>query len=163
MSVTWLGRICRDIFCALPSVGGNDVLMVSGSDSHGTPVSLRADQEGVTSRELFERFHRRFLETQRDIGISYNLFTHTDTPNHHRVSQDMFLALLKNGYLYKESQKQFYSETLERFLPDRYVEGVCPFCGYTEARGDQCDNCGKILDALDWESADQDDGSYRYP
>jgi len=138
-----------DIFARYHRLAGNDVLMVSGSDSHGTPVALRAEQEGVTSREVFERFHRRFLETQQEIGISYDLFTHTDTPNHHRVAQDMFLALLRNGYLYIETQRQFYSETLGRFLPDRYVEGVCPYCGYEEARGDQCDNCGKILDALE--------------
>ena len=138
-----------DIFARYHRLAGDDVLMVSGSDSHGTPVSLRAEQEGVTSTEVFERFHRRFLETQQAIGISYDLFTHTDTANHHRVSQGMFTALLENGYLYTESQKQFYSETLGRFLPDRYVEGTCPYCGYTEARGDQCDNCGKILDALE--------------
>ena len=138
-----------DIFARYHRLAGNDVLMVSGSDSHGTPVALRAEQEGVTSREVFERFHRRFLETQQEIGISYDLFTHTDTPNHHRVAQDMFLALKRNGYLYIEKQRQFYSETLGRFLPDRYVEGVCPYCGYEEARGDQCDNCGKILDALE--------------
>lgn len=138
-----------DIFARYHRLAGNDVLMVSGSDSHGTPVALRAEQEGVTSREVFERFHHRFLETQKDIGISYDLFTHTDTPNHHRVAQDMFLALLHNGYLYTETQHQFYSETLRRFLPDRYVEGVCPYCGFEEARGDQCDNCGKILDALE--------------
>jgi methionyl-tRNA synthetase len=138
-----------DIFARYHRLAGNDVLMVSGSDTHGTPVTLRADQEGTTSQEVYQRFHRRFLETQRDIGISYDLFTHTDTDNHHRVSQDIFLTLLDNGYLYTEKQKQYYSETLERFLPDRYVEGVCPHCGYEEARGDQCDNCGKILDALD--------------
>lgn len=138
-----------DIYARYHRLAGDDVLMVSGSDSHGTPVALRAEQEGVSSREIFERFHRRFLETQMAIGISYDLFTHTDTPNHHRVAQDMFLALHKNGYLYTESQKLFYSETLQRFLPDRYVEGTCPHCGYTEARGDQCDACGKILDALE--------------
>ncbi|MCU0521294.1 MAG: methionine--tRNA ligase [Anaerolineae bacterium] len=138
-----------DIFARYHRLVGNDVLMVSGSDSHGTPVTLRAEQEGVTATEIFERYHRRFLETQRDIGISYSLFTHTDTANHHRVSQGMFTALLDHGYLYTESQRQFYSETLGRFLPDRYVEGTCPHCGYTEARGDQCDNCGRILDALE--------------
>jgi methionyl-tRNA synthetase len=138
-----------DIFARYHRLAGNDVLMVSGSDSHGTPVTLLADQEGTTSREVFERYHHRFLETQQEIGISYDLFTHTDTANHHRVSQDIFLALKENGYLYKESQEQFYSETLDRFLPDRYIEGVCPHCGYEEARGDQCDNCGKILDALE--------------
>ncbi len=138
-----------DIFARYHRLKGNDVLMVSGSDTHGTPVSLRADQEGVTYREIYERFHQRFLETQRDIGISYDLFTHTDTANHHRVSQDLFLALLEHGYLYTERQEQYYSETLGRFLPDRYVEGICPHCNYAEARGDQCDNCGKILDALE--------------
>jgi methionyl-tRNA synthetase len=138
-----------DIFARYHRLAGNDVLMVSGSDSHGTPVSLRAEQEGLTSREVFLRFHHRFVEAQQQIGISYDLFSHTDTENHHRVSQDIFLALLDNGYVYRETQEQYYSETLERFLPDRYVEGVCPHCGYEEARGDQCDNCGKILDALE--------------
>lgn len=138
-----------DIFARYHRLAGHDVLMVSGSDSHGTPVTLRAEQEGVTARDVYERFHQGFLETQQEIGISYDLFTHTDTPNHHRVSQDVFLALLNNGYLYTETQSQYYSEALGRFLPDRYVEGVCPYCGYEEARGDQCDNCGKILDALE--------------
>ncbi len=138
-----------DIFARYHRLVGNDVLMVSGADSHGTPVTLRADQEGVGPRDVFERFHHSFLETQRDIGISYDLFTHTDTQNHHQVSQDMFLRLLENGYVYRKTQQQYYSDTLGRFLPDRYVEGVCPHCGYSEARGDQCDNCGKILDALE--------------
>jgi methionyl-tRNA synthetase len=138
-----------DIFARYHRLAGNDVLMVSGSDTHGTPVSLRAEQEGITPSEVFERFHQRFLETQREIGISYDLFTHTDTSNHHRVSQGMFTALLENGYLYRERQKQYYAESLGRFLPDRYVEGTCPHCGYTEARGDQCDQCGRILDALE--------------
>ena len=138
-----------DIFARYHRLAGNDVLMVSGSDTHGTPVSLRAEQEGRTPKEVAERFHRRFLETQQQIGISYDLFTHTDTTNHHKVSQGMFTALLDNGYLYKERQQQYYAESLGRFLPDRYVEGTCPHCGYTQARGDQCDQCGKILDALE--------------
>ncbi len=138
-----------DIFARYHRLAGNEVLMVSGSDSHGTPITVHAEQEGVTPREIFRRYHRRFVETQKAIGISYDLFTHTDTPNHHRVAQDMFLKLWENGYLYLKKQRQFYSETLRRFLPDRYVEGTCPYCGYTEARGDQCDNCGRILDALE--------------
>ncbi len=138
-----------DIYARYHRLAGDDVLMVSGSDSHGTPITVRADQEGVSPREIFLRYHERFLETQKQIGISYDLFTHTDTPNHHRVAQDLFLRLLERGYLYTQKQKQFYSETLGRFLPDRYVEGTCPHCGYPEARGDQCDNCGKILDALE--------------
>ena len=138
-----------DIFARYHRLAGNDVLMVSGSDSHGTPITVHAEQEGVTPREIFERYHAHFLETQKAIGISYDLFTHTDTANHHKVSQDVFLRLMEKGYLYSETQKQFYSESLQRFLPDRYVEGTCPHCGYAEARGDQCDNCGRLLDALE--------------
>ena len=122
-----------DIFARYHRLVGNEVLMVSGSDSHGTPITVRADQEGLTPREIFERYHARFLETQQRIGISYDLFTHTDTENHYRVAQDIFLRLLENGYLYRQRQRQLYSETEGRFLPDRYVEGTCPHCGYEEA------------------------------
>ena len=138
-----------DIFARYHRLKGNQVLVVSGSDSHGTPITVEADKRGVPPRELFEHFHRRFLETQKEIGISYDLFTHTDTENHHRISQDFFLRLHDAGYLYREIQQQLYSETDNRFLPDRYVEGTCPICGYEQARGDQCDNCGNLLDALD--------------
>jgi methionyl-tRNA synthetase len=138
-----------DIFARYQRLIGNDVLMVSGSDSHGTPITVRADAEGVTPREIFERFHARFLDTFQRAGISYDLFTHTDTENHHRIAQDIFLACLHNGYLYKEKQRLLYSETEGRFLPDRYVEGTCPHCGYNDARGDQCDNCGKLLDPIE--------------
>jgi len=138
-----------DIFARYHRLAGNDVLMVSGSDSHGTPITVRADAEGVSARQIFERFHARFLDTFQEIGISYDLFTHTDTENHHRIAQDIFLACLNNGYLYQKEQQQLYSETEGRFLPDRYVEGVCPNCGYDGARGDQCDNCGILLDATE--------------
>jgi len=138
-----------DIFARYHRLKGNTVLMVSGSDSHGTPISVEADKLGLTPREVFEHFHARFLETQKRIGISYDLFTHTDTENHHRIAQDIFLTLLERGYLYTETQRLLYSETEQRFLPDRYVEGTCPVCGYPDARGDQCDNCGSLLDAVD--------------
>ncbi len=138
-----------DIFARYHRLAGNDVLMVSGTDSHGTAITVRAEKEGITAREVFERYHRRFVETQLKLGISYDLYTHTDTANHEKVAQDIFLNLLNKGLLYTEVQKQFYSETLRRFLPDRYVEGICPHCGYKEARGDQCDNCGRLLDALE--------------
>ncbi len=138
-----------DIFARYHRLKGNRVLMVSGSDSHGTPITIEADKRGITPRELFEHYHHRFLETQKQIGISYDLFTHTDTENHHRIARDFFLRLHENEYLYQEIQKQLYSEEEGRFLPDRYVEGTCPICGYEEARGDQCDNCGNLLDALE--------------
>ncbi len=136
-----------DIFARYHRLAGNDVLMVSGSDGHGTPISVEADARGISARSLFEHYHSRFLKTQRQIGISYDLFTHTDTENHHRIAQDFFLRLLENGCLYKEKQRLLYSESEQRFLPDRYVEGECYFCGYAGARGDQCDECGNLLDA----------------
>ncbi len=138
-----------DIFARFHRLKGNNVLMVSGSDSHGTPITIRADAEGVTPRELFEQFHHSFLDTFQRIGICYDLFTHTDTENHHQVSQDIFTACLENEYLYKKTEQQFYSESENRFLPDRYIEGTCPHCGYDGARGDQCDNCKKLLDPTD--------------
>jgi len=138
-----------DIFARFHRLKGNRVLMVSGSDAHGTPITVEADKTGKTPREVFEYYHNRFLEAQQAIGISYDLFTHTDTENHHRIAQDFFLTLFQSEYLYRETQKQLYSENEGRFLPDRYVEGTCPICGYHEARGDQCDNCGNLLDAQD--------------
>jgi methionyl-tRNA synthetase len=138
-----------DIFARYHRLKGNNVLMVSGSDSHGTPIMVEADKRSVSPREVFEHYHHRFLETQQQIGISYDLFTHTDTENHHRIAQDFFTILHENEYLYREVQRQLYSESEGRYLPDRYVEGTCPICGYAEARGDQCDNCGNLLDALE--------------
>ena len=136
-----------DIFTRYQRLKGNRVVMVSGSDSHGTPIVVRADKEGKTPREVFEYFHKRFLETQKNLGVSYDLFTHTDTANHRRIGQQLFLRLLENKYLFLAKQKQLYSETQNKFLPDRLVEGTCPICGYDKARGDQCDNCGNLLDA----------------
>ncbi|MBN1565228.1 MAG: class I tRNA ligase family protein, partial [Anaerolineae bacterium] len=138
-----------DIYARYHRLKGNHVLMVSGSDAHGTPITVEADKLGITAREVFEHYHHRFLETQKAVGISYDLFTHTDTENHHKVAQDIFLKLLDGGYLYRQTQRLLYSETEKRFLPDRYVEGICPNCGFTDARGDQCDNCGNLLDAVE--------------
>lgn len=149
-----------DIFARYHRLKGNRVLMVSGSDSHGTPTTLEADRRGVPPRQLFEHFHARHLETQRAIGISHDLYTHTDTENHHRIAQDFFRTLYQGGHLYRETQRQLYSETQNRFLPDRYVEGTCPICGFAGARGDQCDSCGNLLDALDLiEPRSKTDGS----
>jgi len=138
-----------DIFARYQRMVGNRVLMVSGSDSHGTPITVRAESQGKSPREVFEGFHQQFLELFQRLGITYDLFTHTDTENHHQVSQDFFRALLDHGYLYEETQEQMFSEAQGRFLPDRYVEGTCPNCGYESARGDQCDNCNKLLDPGD--------------
>ncbi|MCY3917457.1 MAG: methionine--tRNA ligase [Chloroflexi bacterium] len=137
-----------DIFARYHRLRGNHVLMVSGSDSHGTPITVEADKRGVSPLEVFEHYHERFLQTQRKIGVSYDLFTHTDTENHHQVARDIFTRLLERGYLYKEKQTLLYSESEKRFLPDRYVEGACYICKYPHARGDQCENCGNLMDAV---------------
>ena len=138
-----------DIYARFHRLRGDRVLMVSGSDSHGTPITVAADAEGASPREVFERYHQRFLDLFVAMGLTYDLFTHTDTENHHRVSQDIFLALLENGFLTAQTKQQLYSVSEGRFLPDRYVEGTCPICGYDGARGDQCDNCGNLMDALE--------------
>ncbi|HHN93346.1 MAG TPA: methionine--tRNA ligase [Anaerolineae bacterium] len=138
-----------DICARYHRLAGDHVLMVSGSDSHGTPITVVADQRGESPRTVFESFHHDFITMFQRMGISYDLFTHTDTENHHRVAQDFFLTLLDKGYLYTQVQEQMYSETLHRFLPDRYVEGTCPVCGYESARGDQCDRCNTLLDPQD--------------
>ncbi len=136
-----------DIYARFHRLRGNQVLMVSGSDSHGTPVTVKAEELGKTVKEVFDYYHGRFLSLFQKLGLTYDLFTHTDTENHYRVSQELFLALLKNNYLYRQVTKQMYSPTANKFLPDRYVEGICPNCGYDRARGDQCDNCNKLFES----------------
>jgi methionyl-tRNA synthetase len=138
-----------DIYARFRRSVGDDVLMVSGSDVHGTPITVKADELGVTPREIVDKYHPEFLTYWEDLGIDWDLFTTTGTETHKRVVQDFFLKLLENGYLYAETSEQYFDEEAERFLPDRYVEGTCPHCGYDDARGDQCDNCGKTLDPTD--------------
>jgi methionyl-tRNA synthetase len=136
-----------DIFARYQRLKGNQVLMVSGSDSHGTPITVRADAEGTTPLAVYQRFHEGFIDLFQQLGLNYDLFTSTHTQNHQKVSQSVFLALKKNGYLYTESQMQWYAPSQSRFLPDRYVEGTCYICGYENARSDQCDKCGNLLEA----------------
>lgn len=135
-----------DIYAHYHRLKGNHVLMVSGSDSHGTPVTVKADEIGRTPAEVFHQYHERFLETFQQLGLHYDLFTHTDTENHHRVAQDIFLNLMHNGFLYRQVTQQMYSASAGMFLPDRYIEGTCPVCGYQRARGDQCDNCNTLFE-----------------
>ncbi len=138
-----------DIFARYHRAAGNDVLMVSGSDQHGTPITVRAEQEGVGPGDVAARFHREFLETWERLGITWDIYTSTGTQNHAETVQNVFLKLLEAGYIYKDSMPLPYCPNDRRFLPDRYVEGTCPFCGYEAARGDQCDNCGRTLDTSD--------------
>jgi methionyl-tRNA synthetase len=135
-----------DIFARYQRLRGRQVLMVSGSDSHGTPITVRADAEKITPVEVYKRYHDGFIELFQKLGIDYDLFTSTHTQNHVDISQKVFLALKKNGFMYKEKQKQWFSPKQGKFLPDRYVEGTCYICGYTNARSDQCDKCGNLLE-----------------
>jgi len=136
-----------DILARYHRLRGRDVLMVSGTDSHGTPVTVRADEEGTTPEQVYKRFHEEFIELFQKLGLTYDIYTTTHSRNHFDVAQKLFLSLKENGYLYIESSKQWYSSEQERFLPDRYVEGTCYFCGKPGARSDQCDNCGHLLEA----------------
>lgn len=136
-----------DIFARYQRLRGRKVLMVSGSDSHGTPITVRADAEGSIPVDVYQRFHEGFLDLFLKAGITYDLFTSTHCENHFDVAQNVFLALKENGFLYKATQEQWYAPVQERFLPDRYVEGTCYKCGYDGARSDQCDQCGSLLEA----------------
>lgn len=138
-----------DIFARFHRTRGQRVLMVSGSDVHGTPITVRAEQEGVSPQEIVDRYHAEFVETWDRLGIQWELYTSTGTPNHHEVTQDVFRRLHANGFIAARASDQFFDPEAGRFLPDRYVEGTCPHCGYGNARGDQCDNCGRQLDPVD--------------
>ncbi len=138
-----------DIFARYHRMKGSDVLMVSGSDAHGTPVTLTAEQRGVTPEQVYSEYQTEFLDNWERLGITFDLFTTTHTENHQQVAQDIFSRLHDNGHIYKSTMEMPYCGTDNRFLADRYVEGVCPHCDYDGARGDQCDNCGRTLDPRD--------------
>ncbi len=149
-----------DIVARYHRLRGRQVLMVSGTDAHGTPITVRADAEKSTPFEVYQRFHNTFLDLFQQLGLTYDLFTSTHTANHFNVSQKIFLALKQNGFMYPDRQLQWYSTSQKRFLPDRYVEGTCYICGYPNARSDQCDHCGNLLDpALLIEPRSKIDGS----
>jgi methionyl-tRNA synthetase len=138
-----------DIFARYHRLAGNRVLMVSGSDMHGTPIMVRADAEGKSPAEVANFYHEVIKENLKALNFSSDLYTSTETENHKAVSQDFFLTMYQRGYIYKDTAKQLYCPNCSRFLADRYVEGTCPFCKYDNARGDQCDECGKQIDPLE--------------
>ena len=138
-----------DIFARYHRLRGNDVLMVSGTDEHGTPVMVAAEKEGLSSRELADRYNEVIREDLRRLGLSYDIFTRTTTQNHYRVVRDVFRTLHEKGYIVEHTAMGAFSSSSGHTLPDRYIEGTCPHCGYREARGDQCDNCGRQLDPID--------------
>jgi len=138
-----------DIFARYQRSRGFEVLMVSGSDQHGTPITIHAEKEGTTPEAIAERYHSRNSKALERLGVSFDIFTKTHREGHFSVVQNIFLTLLKKNMIYLEEMEAPYCTRCGRFLPDRYVEGVCPHCGYPSARGDQCDNCGRTLDPKD--------------
>ncbi|MDV6011474.1 methionine--tRNA ligase [Haloechinothrix sp. LS1_15] len=138
-----------DVFARYQRMAGNRVLMVSGSDEHGTPILVQAEKEGLTPRETADKYHRVVAEDLRGLGVTYDMYTRTTTGNHYAVVQEIFLALHRNGYIIPKTTTGAVSPSTGRTLPDRYIEGTCPICGYDGARGDQCDNCGNQLDAAE--------------
>ncbi len=141
--------IPSDMFSRYQRMAGNKVLMVSGTDEHGTPITVQADKEGVPPREIADRYNTVIGEDLTALGITYDLFTRTTTRNHYAVVQEMFSRLLENGYIFPRTTLGAISPSTGRTLPDRYIEGTCPICGFPRARGDQCDNCGNQLDPTD--------------
>ena len=138
-----------DVFSRYMRMAGHDVLMVSGSDEHGTPILIAAAEAGMTPQELADKNHRLIVEDLTALGISYDLYTRTSSRNHHAVVQELFLGVYRNGYFLEQTTLGAVSPSTGRTLPDRYIEGTCPICGYEGARGDQCDNCGNQLDPQD--------------
>ena len=138
-----------DVFSRYMRMAGHDVLMVSGTDEHGTPILVAADEEGLSARELADRNNRLIVEDLVALGLSYDLFTRTTAGNHYHVVQDMFTTVRDNGYMVQQVTRSAISPSTGRTLPDRYIEGTCPICGADGARGDQCDTCGNQLDPTD--------------
>ena len=135
-----------DVYARHQRLVGNRVLMVSGSDVHGTPITVRADAEGVNPADIVDRYHAEFVADWDRLGISWDRYTSTGTENHAEVTQDVFMRLLDNGHIDRRTSDQYFDAEADRFLPDRYIEGTCPHCDYSEARGDQCEDCGRTLD-----------------
>lgn len=138
-----------DIFARYQRLKGRDVLMVSGSDEHGTPITITAEKENVSVQEVVNRYNKQHTQNMIDLGISFDLFTRTTTENHASVVQDLFSTLHQKNYIYPETINAYYCKKCSRFLPDRYVEGICPHCQELGARGDQCDQCGKLIDSCE--------------
>ncbi len=135
-----------DIFVRFNKMKGNDIVYICGSDEHGVPITLRAEQEGVSPKEVVERYHRNIHDTFKKLKIDFNNFSGTARPVHYKISQEFFLKLSENGYISDKTVQQHFCDNDNMFLPDRYLEGTCPYCHFENARGDECPRCGKWLE-----------------
>jgi len=138
--------LSADVAARYYRLRGDDVLMVSGSDEHGTPIEVEALKQGITPKELTDRNHARVVELFKEWGASFDNYTRTESPVHKEFVQETLMKIYKNGYIFSQETQMLYCEHDQRFLPDRFVEGKCPYCGYERARGDQCDRCGRLLE-----------------
>ena len=138
-----------DIYARYQRLLGNDVVMVGGSDEHGVPITLKARQEGVTPQDIVDRYHNIIKDSMEEFGVSFDVYSRTSSPNHHKTASDFFRHLYDKGEFIMKTSMQPYDEVAEEFLADRYVRGTCPHCGNENAYGDQCEACGTSLSATD--------------
>ncbi len=141
--------LSADVYARYCRLRGYETLYVCGTDEYGTATETRALEEGITPQELCDRYYRVHADVYKWFNIAFDSFGRTSTPRHTEITQSIFCGLDSNGYIKEKTIEQTYCETCERFLADRYVRGICPHCDYPEARGDQCENCGKLLDPTD--------------
>nr|BCX01296.1 MAG: methionine--tRNA ligase [Bacteroidota bacterium] len=138
-----------DMFVRYLRLQGEDVVFICGSDEHGVPITLRADREGVSPREIIDRYHGLIRDTFAAFGIAFDYYGRTSSERHHQTAQEFFLTLHRKGVLIQKTEAQLYDELKGMFLPDRYVVGTCPVCGFESAYGDQCERCGSALSPLE--------------
>ncbi|MFO7446200.1 MAG: class I tRNA ligase family protein, partial [Ignavibacteriaceae bacterium] len=135
-----------DIYVRYKRLNGDDILYVCGSDEHGVPITISADKEGVKPKEIIDRYHTINKNAFEQFGMSFDIYSRTSLPCHHETAQDFFLEFYNRGILKEKKSMQFYDGKAKMFLPDRYVEGTCPNCGFEEARSDECENCGALYE-----------------
>jgi methionyl-tRNA synthetase len=138
--------LSADVVARYYRLKGEDVVMVSGSDEHGTPIEVEAVRLGMPPKNLTDRNHAKVVALFEKWGISFDNYTRTESPVHKKFVRDHLLKIYNNGYIFAQETKMLYCQNCSRFLPDRFVEGKCPYCGYAPARGDQCDACGRLLE-----------------
>ena len=146
---TFIHLLSADVYARYLRLKGEEVIAVTGSDEHGTPIEVEAIRKGVTPRQLTDQIHKQICELLEAYNIRLDNYTRTESPVHIRYTQELYRKVYENGYIYTQNVNLPYCETDKRFLPDRFVEGTCPHCGYEQARGDQCDSCGRVLDPLE--------------
>ena len=146
---TFTQLLSADVYARYLRLKGEDVVMVSGSDEHGTPIEVEAIKLGIPPRQLTNKYHKLIVHLLKTFEIKFDNYTRTESPVHKKFVRDFYLKVEKNGYVYSQKITQLYCLKDKRFLPDRFVEGECPYCHNPNARGDQCDNCGRVLDPKD--------------